>query len=115
MTTKLMTVNEPTLNGRTYSADVVQTAIDNYIACGKPIFVERFMGGSGQVNIENAAGIVEDLKIEGNSLMGTIKIFPGNEPLLGLSCRPAFIGKISKEGIVTEAELISFAFTADPA
>jgi hypothetical protein len=119
MTATLLTLGEPNLNGRTYTPDVVQEAIEKYLAKGKPIMVlshfddRTYMNGA--TNIENAVGNVENLRVEGNALVGDIRLFPGKEDFQHFSCRPAFIGKVSDDGVVTEAELISFGFTFDPA
>lgn len=109
----LLTLNEPNLNGRIYSSEAVQKAIDNY----KAPFIPVQMGFTAEreVDLEKTVGEAKNLRIEGNKLLGTIKLISGKEYFEGLSVRPSFIGKVSKEGVVSDIELLSMNFTNDPA
>jgi len=117
MTTTLLTLGKPNLNGRTYMPDVIQEAINKYPK-DKPILVlDSFDDNAfrfGTANIEKTVGEVKNIRIEGDLLLGDVRVFEGKE-IHHLSCRPSFIGKVSKDGVVTEAELLAFAFTNDPA
>jgi len=115
MTVKLLTLNEPTLNGNIYPTDVVKAAIEEYLAKGKPIMVQRHFTGEVDVNLENVCGTVEDLVYEDNALLGTLKMFPGEEAMLGLAVRPSFLGSINPDRTISDLVLLSFNFTADPA
>lgn len=116
METKLLTLTEPTLNGNIYTNEAIQKAIDKYIAAGKPMFVLRhFTGDYRDVNLRNVCGVVENIECRGNELIGFVKVFPGEESLLSMSVRPAFIGKINDDKTISDIELLSFAFTTDPA
>jgi hypothetical protein len=116
MQTTLLTLNEPTLNGNIYTTDAIQKAIEEYVASGKPMVVHRKFIQQPAVDLEKVCGVVTDLKCEGNALVGTVKVFPGEEPLLALSVRPSFLGKINEDRTtISDIELLSFNFTADPA
>lgn len=119
MKTTLLTLNEPNKNGRTYSSAAVEGAMKRYLAKGVPILVQsEFAANFGQPCIEKTVGVIEDHVVEGNDLIGTLKLFPGMEHFTGLACRPSFIGTINGEtGEVNakDLELISFSFTTDPA
>jgi hypothetical protein len=114
MQVKLMTLNEPNLNGLTYSTDVVKKAIDEYIARGKPMLIQRAFSREAGVNLENVCGEVKDIQFNDFEMSGTVHLFPNDEALRALHVRPAFVGRI-EEGMVKDIELLSFNFTADPA
>jgi hypothetical protein len=115
MKVKLLTLNEQTLNGNIYSSDVVKKAIEEYVAKGAPIVIQREFRRSCDVDLESVVGTVEDIEYADNELLGTIKVFPGQEHFLGLSVRPSFIGKINPDRTITDLKFLSFNFTADPA
>lgn len=115
MEAKLLTLNEPTLNGNIYTTEAIQKAIEKYVASGKPLVVQRKFSQHRDVDLENVCGVVENIECRGNELVGTVKVFPGEEALLALSVRPSFIGKINEDRTISDIELLSFNFTADPA
>lgn len=109
-------MNKPNLNGRIYPSAAVKDAIDNYLASGKPICVHAECQMTATPLIENIVGTVENVKVTDIELTGDVRVFPGKEPLLNLSCRPAFIGTFEEDGkTAKELKLISFFFTTDPA
>lgn len=114
----LLTLNEPNLNGRTYTSEVVQAPIDKFQGGDVPV-LKRFDGSKqflGTDDIDQIIGCAKNLHIEGNALIGEIELSSEQiKEFESYSCRPAFIGKISTKGLVTDAELLGFAFTTDPA
>jgi len=115
MEVKLLTLNEPTLNGNIYTTEAISKAIAEYVSKGKPMVVQRHFTQNRDVDLEKVCGVVENIECRGNELVGTVKVFPGEEALLALSVRPAFIGKINEDRTISDIELLSFNFTADPA
>lgn len=109
-----MTLNEPNRNGLTYSTDVVKKAIEDYVAKGKPMLVQRAFSNEAAVNLENVCGEVKDIQYNDFELTGTVHLFPKDEFLRALHVRPAFVGRV-EEGVVKDLELLSFNFTSDPA
>lgn len=117
--TELLTLNKPNKNGRTYPTEVVREALARYKAQRTdrdlPFFVQSsFEWPSHNVNLEMVVGQVEDVVIEGDRLLGNVRVFPGKEEFLACSVRPSFIAQLSEEGVVSDATLVTFAFTNDP-
>ena len=116
--TELLTLNKPNKNGRTYPTEVVREAIERYYSehKGHPVYIQQsFDWPSHTVNVEKIVGKVEELIIDEDRLMGNVSVFPGKEDLLNFAVRPSFTAQLSEDGIVSDATLITFAFTPDPA
>lgn len=115
MQTTLLTLNSPNLNGRVYSTEVVQEAIRKYVESGKPMLIQNGFTQRAEVDLELVCGAVENVNIDGDKLLGDVQLFPSMKHLDFLSVRPSFVGKLDKDGVVTEATLLSFNLTSDPA
>jgi hypothetical protein len=115
MKKKLLTLNEPTLNNRIYTEDVVKAAMDKHIESGKQFIVLRESLTSTEVNLASVIGVVKDFEYTENALLGTVELFPGHEHMLNFHVRPAFIGMLNKDYMVSDLEFITFYFTKDPA
>lgn len=118
MNATLLTLGQPNKNHRIYHPDIVKKAIEEYLekSKGRPPVVHAKVQMTATQSIENIVGTVENIQVTDAELIGDVKVFPGKEPLLGLSCRPSFIGSFEEDGkTVKELQLISFFFTADPA
>ena len=130
MTTTLLTLNKPNSNSRIYSTEVIETAIEKsrILLERKRLFVSAKMNSeSSGLNIENVVGIVKDLKIEGNNLIGEIdflpelleKHFPSHLPSFEdqfnktLFVRPSGMGTV-KNGIISDYIINYFFLTDDP-
>lgn len=111
----LLTLNKPNLNGRIYPSEVVEDALRRFKESGKPLVVQSCSSGA-DINLETVIGTIENIEVNGDELLGVIKLFPEVEMLNNITARPTFIGKF-KEGTseVSEIELISFTLTNDPA
>lgn len=117
--TELLTLNTPNKNGRTYPTEVVREALARYKAQRTDIdlpFViqDSFDWPSHDVNLEKVVAQLENVVIEGDLLLGDVRVFPGKEEFLSWRVRPSFIAHVSKDGIVSDATLVTFAFTNDP-
>ena len=77
MSVTLLTLNKPNLNGRTYTTEVVQKAIEEcqWKVDQRRILLERESDSSCDVNIENACGIITKLEIDGDFLIGKVEHF----------------------------------------
>jgi hypothetical protein len=115
MKTQLLTVNSPNKNGRLYDGNMVREAMEAYLAKGKPVFVQTGFTQAAEINLENVCGLVEDIEVTDTEVLGTVKLFDKYMHLEGLAVRPSFIGKVDENGVVSDIELLSFNFTADPA
>ena len=111
----LLTLGSPNKNGRTYTPEAIRVAMNEYIAKGKPMFVHRHFIERPDVNFDDVCGQVEDLEITETEMTGVVKVFPTDEQLLMLECRPSFLGKIAEDGTVYDIVFQSFNFTMDPA
>lgn len=115
MKKQLMTVNSANKNGRIYHGDVVQKALEDYLAKGKPMFVQTGFHTARNVSLENICGIVEDIEITDTEVLGNVRLFDKFSHMEGFDVCPSFLGKVDENGVVTDLELLSFNFTAYPA
>lgn len=129
ISTTLLTLNTPNKNGRIYTAEVIQKAIDatqNMIPSAPgsvPLTAEMPQGIN--VDLEKVCGMVTNMRIEGDRLVGDVSVidraknvFPDLESALlngDLAVRPTGIGVFDKQQKISEYTLICFAVTNDPA
>jgi len=117
MNMTLLTLNKPNLNGRTYTTEVVQKAIDDcqWRVDQRRMLLERGYDLSFDVNVENACGIITKLEIDGDFLEGDVEYFSDFEKFVGIPIRPKAMGTIDEHGIIHDLQFISFYHTDDPA
>jgi len=117
----LLTLNKLNANNRMYRTDVVEKAITEYV--GKEAYLEHSQTReSPEVNIENVIGVVTDMYIKDDLLLGNIDIISRCPPVLKegfesgeFVVRPFGIGTIDEHRQVQDYKLVGFILTNDPA
>lgn len=127
-----LSLDKATANNRIYSKDVIKKALSDIqknVNDGR-FMVERSVefpfDNMSKVNLENVCGVVENLTIADDKLMGDVKLlklpdedtmnrlYDGLESGL-LSIRPKGTGQLNENGEVSEYKLISLFVTDKPA
>lgn len=110
---KILPIDRPNWNGRTYSQSVVQSAIEK---CKTPVYGS--LESDVNIDLTKVSHITENLRIDNGWLVGDVKIFktPRGQILSGLllSQKPdnikfvtAGYGNISSDGIVSDLVICS--------
>jgi len=131
-TTTLLTLNSPNHNDRIYPSEVIEKAIEKSRKDmeERRLFVTSHLSlERSEVNLEDAVGMITDIKIEGDNLIGEAefspvllsKHFPIHLPSFEsqfnktLFLRPSGMGTV-KDGLIGDDYIINhFFLTNDPA
>ena len=119
----IITLDTPNKNNRTYTALAVQGAIA--LQGDAPVLGRIGLSEDGELNLNLVSHSVKDLAIENGILYGTLKILntPAGKVLEELykpeniqyGFRPAGIGTIDENGVVSDYRFTSIDFVMDPA
>jgi hypothetical protein len=132
-TATILTLDQPTGNGRTYTTEVAREMIEQHykrhIQTGKASFGQfgypTEESKQATIDLNSVSHVVESLRVEDGKLVGTIRVLGSplgnilkelllnNTPNCGF--RPRGLACVTHEGVIFNYEYISIDFTRNPA
>lgn len=122
----ILELDTPNANGRTYTAEVGQSIVDQ-LTKRESVFGELSMTGTDvdmSVDLQRVSHMITDIRVQDGKLIGTAKILGtpmGNiarqliEGGINHGFRPRGTGKIGEDGVITEYNIVSIDMVQNPA
>jgi len=107
ITAKLITVDEPTVNGRIYPKSVLEAALAHWEAHFKTKTMPIFKEPTAMPKVEDIVGYAENFRFEDKYLVADVGFIEGREKDVGeqgevINIRPNGSGTADEKGVIQE-------------